>query len=67
MKMDSGKKIKEIKLSKKRNGYGDVSSYSINIGASEAKEVGFVNSDGEIMPLEKIIDTDNQQIVLRKK
>lgn len=59
--------IKPIKLSPKKNGYGHISSYTINIGVSEARECGFVDSDGNILPIEKIIDATNKQIIIRLK
>ncbi|MBZ4656493.1 hypothetical protein [Tepidimicrobium xylanilyticum] len=60
-------KTKPIKLSPKKDGYGNISSYTINIGATEARECGFVDSNGNILPIEKIIDADNNQIIIRLK
>jgi len=59
--------IKPIKLSPKKNGYGHISSYSINIGATEACKCGFVDSDGNMLPIQKIIDTANNQIIIKLK
>jgi len=59
--------IKPIKLSPKKNGYGHISSYSINIGATEARKCGFVDSDGNMLPIQKIIDTANNQIIIKLK
>ncbi|MEY8416682.1 hypothetical protein AAK964_10305 [Tissierella praeacuta] len=59
--------IKPIKLSPKKNGYGNISSYTVNIGANEARECGFIDSDGNILPTEKVIDTANNQIIIKLK
>ncbi|SHF13767.1 hypothetical protein [Tissierella praeacuta] len=59
--------IKPIKLSPKKNGYGNISSYTVNIGATEARECGFIDSDGNILPTEKVIDTANNQIIIKLK
>lgn len=59
--------IKPIKLSPKKNGYGSITSYTINIGASEARDCGFIDSDGNVLPTEKIIDTDSKQIIIKLK
>ncbi|MGN0661358.1 MAG: hypothetical protein ACI4JX_06520 [Oscillospiraceae bacterium] len=56
--------IKPIKLSPKRGNYGHVTSYTVNIGSAEARECGFTE---ENVHLEKIIDTENKQIVIRIK
>jgi hypothetical protein len=59
--------IKPIKLSPKKDGYGNISSYTVNIGASEARKCGFVDSDNNILPIEKIIDTTNNRIIIKLK
>lgn len=57
---------KTIKLSPKRGGHGHVTSYSVNIGSAEARLCGF--TDGETFSeLEKVLDPDNRQIILRVK
>lgn len=56
---------KPIKLSPKKDGYGNISSYSVNIGANEARQCGFVAEDGTVLDTEKIIDTENNQIIIR--
>lgn len=58
---------KPIKLSPKRGGNGYVSSYTANIGSSEAKSCGFVDDDGNQLPLEKIIDPERHEIIIRVK
>lgn len=58
---------KTIKLSNKKDGYGNISSYTINIGANEAKECGFVDEDGNKLELEKVLDCNNKQIIIRLK
>ena len=58
---------KTIRLSPKKNGKGYTTSYSINIGSAEAKSCGFINSDGKQTTIEKIIDSENNQIIIRLK
>lgn len=58
-------KTKQIKLSPKRGGHGHITSYTINIGSEEARNCGFIDSDGEILPIEKIIDIENNQIIIK--
>lgn len=55
---------KSIKLSPKKGGHGYITSYTVNIGSAEARACGF-ESNGEFVLLEKIIDPDHQQIILR--
>lgn len=59
--------VKPIKLSPKRGGNGYISSYSINLGASEVKRCGFIDEEGNPLPIEKYIDTENAQIIIRAK
>lgn len=58
---------KDIKLSPKKNGKGYTTSYSVNIGSAEAKACGFITDTGDAVKLEKIIDADNNQIIIRIK
>lgn len=58
---------KPIKLSPKKNGYGNISSYTVNIGASEARRCGFIDSDGNVLATEKVLDLDNNQIIIKLK
>lgn len=57
--------IKQIKLSPKKGGHGHITSYSVNIGSAEAREVGFFDENGEPRPLEKVVDSKNHCIVIR--
>jgi hypothetical protein len=59
--------IKPIKLSNKKNGKGYVTSYSVNLGTAEIRNCGFIGADGNPMDLEKVIDTENRQIIIRVK
>lgn len=60
-------KSKPIKLSPKKGGNGYISSYSVNLGSSEVRAVGFLDEDGTPLPLEKFIDAENHEIVIRLK
>lgn len=59
--------IKPIKLSPKKGGNGYVSSYSVNLGCAEVRTVGFLDDNGNPLPLEKVIDSENQQIIIKLK
>ncbi|MGI6499214.1 MAG: hypothetical protein ACOX0U_10575 [Oscillospiraceae bacterium] len=58
---------KPIKLSPKKGGHGHITSYSVNIGSAEARECGFVQADGTHVALEKIVDKENRQVIIRIK
>lgn len=58
---------KDIHLSPKKNGKGYLTSYSVNLGTAEIKDVGFLDENNNIVPLEKIIDEENKQIVIKIK
>lgn len=60
-------KTKVIKLSPKKNGKGYITSYTLNIGSAEARECEFVDADNNMLPIEKIIDTTNRQIIIKLK
>lgn len=56
---------KPIKLSPKRNGEKIISSFTINIGISEARECGFLDDSDNVLILEKVLDADNKQIIIK--
>lgn len=58
--------IKKIKMSPKKGGNGFVSSYSVNIGSTEAKECGLVD-DAAQKVIVKVVDPDNHQITIKEK
>ncbi len=60
-------KSKPIKLSPKKGGNGYISSYSVNLGSSEVRAVGFLDEYGAPLPLEKFIDPENHEIIIRRK
>ncbi len=53
---------KDIKLNPKKNGAGYITSYYVSIGSKEARECGLTDVD-----IVKIIDTENNQIIIRPK
>ncbi len=54
-------------LSKKRNGKGYITSYSLNIGSKEARLLGFINQNGDSHILEKELDVENHILIVRLK
>lgn len=56
--------VKPIKLSPKRGNYGHITSYTINIGSAEARGCGFTDED---VQLEKVVDFDRKEIIIRLK
>lgn len=54
-------------LSKKKNGKGYITSYSLNIGSREAKLLGFIDQNGDSYTLEKEIDAQNHILIVRLK
>lgn len=60
-------KTKDINLRKKFNGQKTAYNYLINISASEAIECGFVDENNEVLPVQKFIDPENNQIIIKLK
>ena len=58
--------IKRIKLSPKKGGNGFISSYSVNIGSSEARECELIGATYNKVII-KIVDPNNHQIVIKEK
>ena len=58
---------KPIKLSPKKNGKGYIPSFSVNFGCAEIRNCGFTADEGNPVELEKIVDPDNSQIIIRVK
>lgn len=56
--------VKPIRLSPKRGNHGHITSYTINIGSAEARECGFT---AESAQLEKIVDFDRKEIIIKLK
>ena len=54
-------------LSKKKNGKGYITSYTLNIGSKEARDLGFINKDGGSKQIEKIVDTQKKILIVRLK
>ncbi len=52
-------------LRENRGGHGHVTSYTLSVGSAEARRLGFVDEHGERVELEKIIDEENQQLIIR--
>ncbi len=56
-----------MKLAKKRNGNKQLSGYLASIKITEAREVDFVDINGDSRELEKLIDKKNKQIIIKLK
>ena len=56
-----------MKLRVNKNGQGYVSNYTLSIATNEARRLGFTSEDGERLELEKIIDEENGQLIVRIK
>lgn len=54
-------------LSKKKNGKGYVTSYTLNVGSKEARDLGFIDENGDSKQLEKIIDIENKVLIVKRK
>lgn len=54
-------------LSKKKNGKGYITSYSLNIGSKEARMLGFIDQNGDSHILEKELDIKNHILIVRLK
>ena len=48
-----------------RNGNGYATSYTLPVGCAEAREAGFVDADGNPLPLEKHIDPQQHTITFK--
>lgn len=56
-----------MRLYQNRGGHGHVTSYTLSIGSAEARRLGFVDENGERVELEKILDEENHQLIIRIK
>lgn len=54
-------------LSKKKNGKGYITSYSLNIGSREARMLGFIDQNGDSHILEKELDIKDHILIVRLK
>lgn len=59
-------RIKRIRASAKQGGNRYISSYTVNIGVQEARMCGFFHN-GKTCVLCKIIDDENEQIIIKPK
>ena len=55
-----------MKLRINRNKQKLISNYTIHVRTTEARELGFLDENGESLELEKIIDLENNQIIIKK-
>ena len=54
-------------LSKKKNGKGYITSYTLNIGSKEARDLGFINKNGDSKQIEKIVDIEKKMLIVKVK
>lgn len=64
--ISSGRK-KAPRLHANKNGKGYLTSYTLTIGCAEARDLGFIDADGNPLELEKFIDTDNKSLIVKVK
>lgn len=58
---------RSLRLRVNRNGKGYATSYTLPVGCAEAREAGFVDGDGNPVPLEKVVDPQKHEIIFRLK
>lgn len=51
-------------LSPKKGNGGHITSYTVNIGSKEARDVGFLNDDRTSKQIRKIVDLENHRIII---
>jgi len=56
-----------MKLRANKGGHGFVTSYTLSIGSAEARRAGFLDEDGKPLELEKVVDEEKREIVVRVK
>ena len=56
-----------MKLRANKNGAGYVTSYNILLGSSEARRVGFIDENGNGRELDKVVDEERMEILIRIK
>ena len=56
-----------MKLRANKNGPGYVTAYNALIGSAEARRAGFLDEDGNPRELEKFVDEERREIVIRVK
>ena len=54
-----------MKLRANKNGNGKIGNYTFSIGSNEAKSLDFLTEDGLSKELEKIIDVENSQLIIK--
>ena len=59
------KAARPLRLRVNRNGKGYATSYTLPVGCAEAREAGFVDEDGNPLPLEKHIDAQRHTIAFK--
>lgn len=56
-----------VKLRKNKNGKGYVTAYTFSVGSKEARDLNFIDLEGNPLDLEKIVDIENKQLVIKLK
>lgn len=59
--------VKDIKLIAKKGGNGYISSYTINLSLNEARDCGFIDDTGAALPVQKVINPESREIIIRLK
>ena len=59
------KAARPLRLRVNRNGKGYATSYTLPVGCAEAREAGFVDEEGNPLPLEKHIDAQRHTLTFK--
>ena len=52
-----------MKLIPKKNGKGYITSYTLSVGSKEAKDLNFVDKNGNSKELEKCLNAENSELI----
>ena len=56
-----------MKLIPKKNGKGYITSYTLSVGSKEAKDLNFVDKNGNSKELEKCLNAENSELIIKIK
>lgn len=56
-----------MRLTKKKNGAGYLSYYLLSVKLTDARKLGFVDSNGDSYELEGIVDENKKELTIKLK